>query len=319
MGTLNDLGAENLAREPMPPEPYSDYIQANAHAVSWAAIFVGATAAAALSLILLMLGGGLGLSSISPWANAGIANASTFGLSTIIWIAVTQILASGMGGYLAGRLRVKWSGVHADEVHFRDTAHGFLAWAVATLVTAAFLTSVIGAIMTGSAHRGESSIGAGGSMAVPGGTAETTAHLMRHSSVEEFETGPLGYFIDSLFRQNINSLSGGKTISTDTSQKSASSDEITRIFLHSMDSKVLPSADAKYAGQLVVQQTGLTQLEAEKRVNDAFDKIQTQKNEATDKLRKATIYATLWLFVSLLMGAFSASLAATWGGRSRDA
>lgn len=319
MGTLNALGAENLGQEPMLPASYSDYIRANAHVVSWAAIFAGATAAAALSLILLMLGAGLGLSSISPWTHAGIASASTFGLSTIIWVAVTQILASGLGGYLAGRLRIKWIGVHADEVYFRDTVHGFLVWAVATLAAAALLTSVIGAIVTGAAHTGESSTRGVGSIAMAGGTATTTAQLGSHSSVEGFEAGTIGYFIDSLFRQNVNNLSGGKPISTDSSQNSASSAEITRIFLHSMDSKVLPSADANYAGQMVAQRTGLTQLEAEKRVNDVFANIQAQKNEATDKLRKATIYATLWLFVSLLMGAFSASLAATLGGRSRDA
>src|SRR4029434_3405378 len=54
-----------------------------------------------------------------------------------------QMAASGLGGYLAGRLRTKWASIHTDEVYFRDTAHGFLAWATATLVTAAFLGSAI--------------------------------------------------------------------------------------------------------------------------------------------------------------------------------
>ena len=104
----------------------------NGSAVSWSAIFAGAAAAAVLSLILLLLGAGLGLSSVSPWANKGVS-AGALGISTIIWLTVTQIIASGMGGYLAGRLRTRWAGVHADEVYFRDTAHGFLAWTVATL------------------------------------------------------------------------------------------------------------------------------------------------------------------------------------------
>ena len=137
----NSLNAENLRRDGVPPASYSDYIHANAHVVSWASILVGATTIAALSLILLMLGAGLGLSSVSPWSHSGISS-SSFGISTIIWIVVTQLLAAGMGGYLAGRLRTKWTGVHTDEVYFRDTAHGFMAWAVATLATAALLTSV---------------------------------------------------------------------------------------------------------------------------------------------------------------------------------
>ncbi|MFD2271336.1 hypothetical protein ACFS07_10010 [Undibacterium arcticum] len=117
---------------------FTDYTDANASGVSWGAIFAGAAAAAALSLILVILGFGLGLSAVSPWANNG-ASATTIGMSTILWIAFTQIAASGLGGYLAGRLRVKWANVHGDEVYFRDTAHGFFAWAVASLATAAFL------------------------------------------------------------------------------------------------------------------------------------------------------------------------------------
>lgn len=62
---------------------------------------------------------------VSPWSTAGIS-ATTFGISTILWLSVTQIVASGMGGFLAGRLRVRWEGVHSDKVYFRDAAHGFL-------------------------------------------------------------------------------------------------------------------------------------------------------------------------------------------------
>lgn len=94
--------------------------------VSWSAIFAGASTAAALSLILLILGVGLGFSAISPWSNSGVS-ATAIGISTILWLAFTQIAASGLGGYLSGRLRIRWLTVHTDEVYFRDTAHGFLA------------------------------------------------------------------------------------------------------------------------------------------------------------------------------------------------
>ena len=117
-------------------------VRNNTSAVAWSAVFAGAAATAALSLILLILGVGLGLSAVSPWAQTGVG-AVTFGISTIVWLTVTQIIASGMGGYLAGRLRTRWSGVHTDEVYFRDTAHGFLSWGVATLVTAMLLTPAI--------------------------------------------------------------------------------------------------------------------------------------------------------------------------------
>jgi hypothetical protein len=114
--------------------------------VSWPAIFAGATAAAALSLILLVLGMGLGFASLSPWASAG-TTAERLTWATIGWMVFTALVASGFGGYMAGRLRDRWADVQLDEVYFRDTAHGFLAWAVATLLTAAVFTSVIGSIL----------------------------------------------------------------------------------------------------------------------------------------------------------------------------
>ena len=112
-------------------------------AVSWGAVLAGAVAAAALSLILIILGVGFGMSSISVWSGQGIS-AMTLGFTSIAWLAFTQIVAYGMGGYLAGRLRTKWVSVHTDEVYFRDTAHGFLTWALASLLCATLLTSVIG-------------------------------------------------------------------------------------------------------------------------------------------------------------------------------
>ena len=95
---------------------------------------------AALSLILLALGAGLGLSSVSFWSNAGMSS-STIGTAAILWLILMQIMSSSMGGYLAGRLRTKWANIHTDEVYFRDTAHGFLAWALALVITAAFLAA----------------------------------------------------------------------------------------------------------------------------------------------------------------------------------
>src|SRR5450759_5842 len=89
------------------PGVYPVNTRAHASAVSWGAVMAGAAAAAALSLILLILGIGLGLSSVSPWAHYGVS-AATFGVSTILWVTFTQLVASGMGGYLAGRLRTKW-------------------------------------------------------------------------------------------------------------------------------------------------------------------------------------------------------------------
>src|SRR6202158_3872889 len=133
--------------------------EASSSGVSWAAVIGGAAVAAATSLILLALGTGVGLSSISPWSNAG-ANASTVGKTAIVWLIATQIIASAMGGYLAGRLRTKWVNIHTDEVYFRDTAHGFLVWAVVLVITAAFLTSAAASLAGGAVQTGATALAA---------------------------------------------------------------------------------------------------------------------------------------------------------------
>ena len=297
--------------------------QLSVSAVSWGAIFAGAAAAAALSLILLILGTGLGLSSISPWANDGVS-VTTFGVSTIIWVTLTQLLAAGMGGYLAGRLRTKWVEVHTDEVYFRDTAHGFLAWAVASLATATLLTSVIGSIVNGGVQAGASVAGGvatSAMVATAGGVAAGS-----EMAADETNTGAIGYFLDTLFRRDINAMSTPLDSLTPQQETAVSMAEVTRIFMNSLRTGVLPEEDIAYVGQVVAQRTGLTQQEAEQRVSDTFARVQTSLSEAetsareaADSARKASAYAAIWLFISLLIGAFVASFAAPYGGRQRDA
>jgi hypothetical protein len=107
-------------------------------AVSWAAVFAGAVAALALSFVLLGLAAGFGMRLASPWPG-GHAGLADFNPILGAWMVMVQVLSSALGGYLAGRLRTKWLNVHTHEVHFRDTAHGFLVWAVATVAGAALV------------------------------------------------------------------------------------------------------------------------------------------------------------------------------------
>lgn len=322
VSTVDELG-RGRASPYVDPQP----IQTYASAVSWGAIVAGAAAAAALSLILLMLGVGLGLSSVSPWAHDGI-NAATFGVSTILWISLTQLLASGAGGYLAGRLRTKWIAVHTDEIYFRDTAHGFLAWAIATLATAALLTSVIGSIVNGGMQAGAAVAGGvanTATAAVTGGGAAIGPEITKSDG----DSGSMGYFLDSLFRKDIKAtvFTGSEAMSSGNPQQTAAASlaEMARIFMNSIRIGKLPDEDARYVGQVVVQRTGLTQQEAEKRVTEVYASVQAKlrdteiaAKEAADKGRKASAYVALWLFISLLLGAFVASWTATYGGRLRD-
>jgi hypothetical protein len=122
-------------------------VESSASAVEWAAIVGGALAAVGVSIILFTLGSGLGLSTVSPWSWSN-PSPTTFGMVAAIWLIITQWLASALGGYLTGRLRKKWVGIRTDEVVFRDTAHGFLAWALATVLMATFITLAASAVAT---------------------------------------------------------------------------------------------------------------------------------------------------------------------------
>jgi len=286
-------------------------------AVSWTAVIAGAAAAAALSLILLVLGTGLGMSAVSPWTAKGLSAAS-IGLGAILWLTFTQLAASGIGGYLAGRLRTQWIDVERDEIYFRDTAHGFLAWGVATLATASLLTSAIGSVLSSGIEAGSSLVGGAATTATAGAIAGGSALAAGDRS-----EAPLSYFVDSLFRNN--SSASPAAIGNMPPNAASAAPEVARIFMNSLRSGALPAEDQRYVGQLVAERTGLSQQEAEKRVGETYARTQTKLRDAetavkdaAEQARKASAYAALWLFISLLIGAFVASLAATYGGRQRD-
>lgn len=308
------MNNESLLASRLPVQALDSEPFAEVSAVSWPAIVAGAMGAAALSLILLILGTGLGLSSVSPWSGQG-ASGTTLGVSTILWITLTQVAAAGMGGYIAGRLRTRWAGIHTDEVYFRDTAHGFLAWALATLVTAAVLTSTINSIVGTGVKTG--AVVSAGAAAAAAGAQTASAELQPNAN-----TNSNAYFVDTLFRKG---PSSPDAVVASVADQATPVSEVTRILANGLASAAMSPDDTKYVAQLVSQRTGLPQADAEKRVTDGFSRIQNKAKEAeisardaADKARKVSAYAALWLFVSLLIGAFCASLAATYGGRRRD-
>lgn len=294
-----------------------------ASGVSWGSIFAGASAAAALSLILLVLGVGLGFSTISPWVNDGIS-ATNLGVSSILWLVLTQIVASGIGGYLAGRLRIKWATVHTDEVYFRDTAHGLLAWAVASLVAAVLIGTVLGHAISG----GQSAAARLATTAADVTGVSAVAAVAEHTSPmtspgsnnnNSGNDAMIRYMVDSLFRSDQSS------VDSMGNADSATRMEVGRIFTNSLHSTGLPPQDEQYLAQVIAKRTGLSVADADKRVSDTFNMVRTaianaeqSAKQAADNVRKAVAYSALWMFVALLSGAFVASLAATFGGKQRD-
>lgn len=285
--------------------PAFDGESSNVSGVSWGAIFAGAAAAAALSMILVLLGFGLGFSAVSPWAGEGVS-AKGLGISTIVWLAATQIIASGLGGYIAGRLRVKWANMHGDEVYFRDTAHGFLAWCVATLVTATLVVGSVSSIVSGGVQAGAS---------VAGGVASAMTQAAGTAAANT-SSDQYGYFVDSLFRDD-----RPAAVSDDAARGT-----VTRIFAQSLANGQLSPEDRTYLAQLVAQRTNLSQADAERRVDEIYARTQkaiadakVKAQQAADTAAKVAAWTSLWMFIALLAGAFFASLSATFGGRRRDA
>lgn len=216
---------------------------------------------------------------MSVWSGSGVS-ASKVGTGALLWFILIQFISASMGGYLAGRLRTKWAGIHGDEVYFRDTAHGFLAWSVAMVVTAAFLTSAATAFI--------------GSSADPARSAASQSDLQTSN-----------YYVDSLFR------SDGSKPETEVAPASR---EAATVFAFGLQHGKLYPADKSYLDRMVMARTGASQADADKTVYDAFANAQT----AAEATRKAVAHTLLWTFIALLIGAFCASFAGTIGGRQRD-
>jgi hypothetical protein len=262
-------------------------LDAQASGVSWPAIAAGAVAAAALSLMLFAFGAGLGLSSISPWSDSGVS-ATTFKVGSGIYLCIVAVMSSAVGGYLAARLRTKWTGLHTNEVFFRDTAHGMLAWAFATVVSAAALGAATSNIVGGAAQ------------AVGIGATQAAAN-----------TNPADIYVDRLFRAD---PAAQPATGQQQANPNAMRGEVLRLWTSSIRSGTLAAEDRTYLARLVAARTGLPQAEAERRV----DQVVADAKAAADAARKAAAKLSFWLTASLLLGAFAASLAAIEGGQLRD-
>jgi len=276
-------------------------------AVSWSAIFAGAAAAMAVTLVMALLGSGLGLAAVSPWSGEG-ATATTVAVSAVIWFIVTQWIASGFGGFITGRLRTKWTDVDRDEVFFRDTTHGFLAWCVATIFIVGLLSSAVGSVVS-QGVQATTSLASGAAQGAAQGAA---------SSDSTSAADPSGYFIDLMFRPTTTPAGAAPAAQSDPA---AVRSEVTRILLRDAAAGEFPAADKAYLAQLVASRTGMTQADAEKRVDDVLAQIQAAKDqakEAADTARKAGLTTTLLTVVAMLVGAFIASVSAAYAGTRRD-
>ncbi|HTE13756.1 MAG TPA: hypothetical protein VK642_01635 [Burkholderiales bacterium] len=268
--------------------------------VSWAAIIAGAVVAASFTLILVSLGSGLGFTMVSPWANEG-ASATAVGITAVVWLIATQLIASALGGYLAGRLRTKWVDVHTDEVFFRDTAHGLLAWGVSVVISAALLASAATSLIGGAAKAG------GTALAAAGVSAAGIASKAKSDDIDS-----TSYFTDALLR---------KAEPTADDNDRSSHEEVSRILINSVKQGDVSPLDKEYLAKVVAARNGVSVEDANKRVTEVIARVKqttAEAKQAADTARKVAAQLSLWTFLALLIGAFCASYAATIGGRQRD-
>lgn len=262
--------------------------------VSWGAILAGGFTAAAVSLIVVAFGVGVGLSVVSPWEGQGIS-ATTASWSAGLFLVVVAMIAATFGGYITGRLRPGWDDVNVHERFFRDTAHGFVAWAFATVLTATVLagagTHLLAAASTGAIP----AAGAGAAQAANGNSGSS---------------GDI--YVDRLLRAG--PQTDGRTTGAPGDQAATRAELLRIITPATLKGGDVAPDDRSYAARLIAARTGLPQADAEQRVNQTI----AQAKDATDKARRAAAKFSLWIAISMLCGAFSASLAAAEGGKLRN-
>jgi hypothetical protein len=284
-------------------------------AASWGAIFAGAFVAVSLSLVLLTLGAGLGFASISPWSDRGLS-AGAFTIASSIWLIVTQWLSAVAGGYIAGRLRQRWLATHTHEVFFRDTAHGLVTWSVATLTVASILVTSSTAVLGGGAR-------AMGGVAAKGGQGVAAMGEMpgARGPMDSDRSGDVtgAYNLDKLFRSNSSGNSADQNAQGPRATDARG--EVMHIVASAALSGAINDEDRTYLVSLVAAKSGVSADEAQKRV-DAFSEsvkeASVRAKAAADEARKSAAKAALYTALSLLIGAFIASVAAAIGGRLRD-
>ena len=263
-------------------------------AASWSAILAGSCVAVGASLALMVLGAGLGFASLTVGGDPGVA-ATGLGVKAVIWLIVTQWLAAALGGYIAGRLRRRWPGTHTHEVFFRDTAHGLVTWALATIVVVALVGGSVRTLLTSEVR------------IAPGAAA---------SLVNTEGASVSAYGVDALLRP-AESLALTASATGDREARL----EVQHIMINALAADRMSAADDDYLQRLVVQRAGVAPAEAKKRVATWVANTQAEaarSKGAIEVARRAVARTAIYTALALLIGAFIACVAAALGGQLRD-
>jgi hypothetical protein len=278
--------------------------------LSWSGIIAGVFTATAVTFIFIALGSGIGLSLASPFSAS--PSAGTLTVLGAVWLVFAQAIGFATGGYVAGRLRREPMPVHGGETNFRDAASGLVVWAIGVVVTSALL--VAAAEKAGSAAATTAALGTA--------AAGAAGASSQSSSID--------YFTDTLLRTNPQApsaaggaaaggvSSGGASATAAAPDDRAMHAQVGRIITTAVATNGLASDDRTYLAQIVSARTGMSQDDAQKRVDDVINRAKADAAQAADTARKAGAYFSFWTFMSLLFGAACAALGGMLGGELRD-
>lgn len=298
--------------------------------ISWSAAIAGAITAIAVSFIVIALGSGIGMAVVSPYSYSS-PSATTMTVIGAVWLVFAQAVGYAVGGYVAGRARRVPTAMHTDEVKFRDGANGLVVWAIGVFVTAIVLVAAANKVenAAGNAAIGTLAVGTAGTSAVGQGPSVNyfTDTLLRSNPQNQANTGA------NAGASATGNATGGPAAATGApssatgngspGQTSAQPNnqqrgQINRLLVMSLGPNGISNDDRTYLAQLVAAQTGMSQNDAQQRVNTVLDQMKQDATRAADTARKAAAYVSFWTFMSLLFGAVCATLGGILGGDLRD-
>ena len=272
--------------------------------VEWGPIIVGTLGALAITIVLMTFGGALGLSVTSAQPYAGLS-AKALAVLAGLYVALVHVASFATGGYLAGRMRTPWRTTDTVESHFRDGGHGFAVWALGVVLGAVFAMSGVGAVL-------KAAIGAATAVA-SAGVAGAAANPQTPAALQQLSLQPTDYAVDRLLAPGPGAAApAGATAPAGGPAAASRADlagPIARAFAANADNPQLDARDRTWLASLVSQRTGLSQADAEKRVDEAFAELKAAEQkarDAADKARKATLIAAFLAAATLAIGCAAA-------------
>lgn len=288
--------------------------------VEWSAIFAGAVVASAIIVLMTAFGSAIGLSLVSPYHGPSPA---LFYVALALWFTWITVSSFVAGGYLTGRLRRPIDGATQHEVHVRDAAHGLIVWALAVVIGTSLATFSVSSAVT--------TLSLSSAVKTGGDPAKSNASAMALNAVMNLD--PMGYEIDALFR---NDAAAAPTRSAPTGKNAAAAvataatrgaaletprEEVSRILAMTVANGALSKDDRAYLAHVLVSRAGLSQAEAEKRLDALSEQMKTSAEKiraATEIARKSGILLAFLATASMVLGAAAAWWGAGVGGRHRD-